>query len=138
MKNLLFTAIFALVANLSPCQTHIPSPAEPCAKLDTDKIKNLMLGTWVDIKDSTHIITVTDDSVEETVVIQLDGKNSTDQSFWNYRFTDNIFSTDAVTCYSLVEFKPDFDRKQKVAINYIDSNYMLLGAEGKTVFRRKR
>ncbi len=97
-----------------------------------------MLGTWVDIKDSTHIITVTDDSVEETVVIQLDGKNSTDQSFWNYRFTDNIFSTDAVTCYSLVEFKPDFDRKQKVAINYIDSNYMLLGAEGKTVFRRKR
>lgn len=138
MKHFACLILFALMAISARCQNAAPDPANPCEKLDTNKIKNLIIGTWVDVKDSTHIITVTYDSVEETVVIQLDGRNSTDQSFWNYSFTDNIFSTDAVTCYSLIEYKPGYETKQKVAINYIDSNYMLMGAEGKTVFKRKK
>ncbi len=138
MKHFPLLTLLLLFTTYTFAQKPIPAPVSPCQKLDTGTIKNLIIGTWIDVKDSTHIITVTYDSVEETVVIQVGGRTSRDKSYWNYRFTDNIFSTDAVTCYTLLEYLPDYPGKEKVAINYIDSDYMLLGAEGKVVFKRKR
>ncbi len=40
---------------------------DPCQKLDTNKIKQLILGTWVDMKDTSHVLIFTEDSLTERI-----------------------------------------------------------------------
>jgi hypothetical protein len=136
MKSLFILAAALMVSIYSFGQS-IPTPVDPCQKLDTNSIKKMLQGTWVDVKDSNHIFIVTIDSVEETIVINMNGKPSVNQSFWNYKFTDNVFSTDAVTCYSLVEYKEGYPHNVELAINLLDSHYFIIGRTGKTIYRRK-
>lgn len=133
MKYLTAVLAFLAIATFSVAQ----KTYDPCQKMDTNTIKKLILGTWVEVKDTTHLLVVTPDSVEETIVINLGGKQSTNQSFWNYKFTDNLFSTDDVTCYSLREYKEGYDHHVDLSINAIDSHFLLIGASGKTVYKRK-
>ena len=58
-------------------------------------------------------------------------------SYFNYKFTDNMFSSDDVTCYSLVEYLPGTTGHTDFAINSITNEYLLLGATGKMAFKRK-
>jgi hypothetical protein len=114
-----------------------PKAYDPCQKLDTNAIKQLIIGTWVDAKDTNHVMVITSDSVEENILI-IEGLNKkVNQSYWNYKFTDNMFSSDAVTCYSLLEYHENFKSHTELAINAIDQHYLLLGGSGKKVFRRK-
>jgi len=134
MKNALLI-ITLLLSTLAYCQD-IPKPYDPCQKLDTNNIKKLLIGTWVDTKDPSHIIVITDDSVEETILIKIGNDTHEDQSFWNYKLIDNLFSNDDVTCYTLREYKAGYDHHVDNAINGIDSHYMLLGSSGKLVFKK--
>ncbi len=110
---------------------------DPCQKLDTNTIKHLIIGTWVDMKDSSHVLVVTEDSLTESILIMQGGFKKINTSYWSYSFTDNIFSSDEVTCYSLREFKDGFTHHIDYAINAIDQQYMLLGSTGKNIYKRK-
>lgn len=110
---------------------------DPCQKLDTNIIKRLIIGTWVDTKDTSHVLFVTEDSLTENIYIMEGGIKKVNTSYWSYKFTDNIFSSDAVTCYSLYEYKDGFTHHIDYAINAIDEHYMLLGSTGKNVYKRK-
>lgn len=137
MKRILVVLPLILLAIKSNCQ-EVPKPADPCMKLDTNNIKQLIIGNWVDISDTNHKLVIIFDSIEETASIGEGIHKKVDVSYWNYHFTDNIFGTDVVTCYSLIETKVGYPHPVKYAINSIDANYMLLGAEGKWVYRRKK
>jgi len=134
MKYLLFivSLFFASIAYSQDA----PKPGDPCQKMDTNTIKKLLVGTWVDAKDPTHVMVITDDSVEETIIIKMGNDTHKDVSYWNYKLTDNIFSTDDVTCYTLRQFKAGYDHHVDNAINTVDAHYLLLGASGTTVFKR--
>jgi hypothetical protein len=136
MRLSIFICSLMLLTIKANCQS-APNPADPCLKLDTNKIRQMMQGTWVETGDTNHILTITPDSVEETIIIGSGINKKTNLSYWNYKYTDNIFSSDAVTCYSLVETKEGYTHHQDFAINSIDAHYMLLGASGKKVFKRK-
>ena len=136
MKYIVTLFLLVALANTGIGQS-APKPSDPCQKLDTNTIKKLIIGTWVEVKDTSHIIVITTDSVEETIIVNLNGKPSANQSFWNYKFTDNIFSTDDITCYSLREYKEGYNHNVDIAINFIDAKYLLMGSSGKTVFKRR-
>ncbi|HXB11217.1 MAG TPA: hypothetical protein VNZ45_04470 [Bacteroidia bacterium] len=133
MKYIVAILSLMLIASYSQAQ----KVYDPCQKLDTNDIKKLIVGTWVDTKDSSHVMVITDDSVEENIIVNMGGKVSTNYSYWNYKFTDNIFTTDAVTCYSLREYKEGYSSHVDLSINSIDAHYLLIGASGKKVFKRK-
>lgn len=111
---------------------------DPCQKLDTNSIKRLIIGTWIDTKDTSHVIIITEDSLTENILIMEGGIKKVNTSYWSYKFTDNIFSSDAVTCYSLYEYKEGSTHHIDYAINAIDEQYMLLGSTGKNVYKRKK
>lgn len=136
MKRALIFSIIILFAIQGKSQ-NAPKVYDPCQKLDTNKIKQLILGTWVDMKDTSHIMTFTDDSLTERILIVEGAVKKINWSFWSYKFTDNIFGTDDVTCYSLVEYKEGYSHHVDFAINAIDDHYLLLGASGKTAFKKK-
>jgi hypothetical protein len=114
-----------------------PKTYNPCQKLDTNTIKQLLIGTWVDTKDPSHIMVITTDSVEETIIVTMGSDTRTNESYWNYQLVDNIFSSDDVTCYSLREYKEGYNHHVDNSINSLDKNYLLFGAAGKIVFKRK-
>jgi hypothetical protein len=133
MKHLIAIVLFAIIANTSVSQ----KVYDPCQKLDTNTIKKLLIGTWVDMKDTTHIMTITSDSVEETIIINRVLGKDADVSYWNYKFQDNFLSTDAVTCYTLREYKAGYAHNVDLNINSVDEHYLLLGASGKSVFKKR-
>ncbi|HSY75943.1 MAG TPA: hypothetical protein VK890_03755 [Bacteroidia bacterium] len=135
MKYIIIFALF-LSANFCFAQ-NAPKPVDPCQKLDTNNIKDLLLGTWIDQGDTSHHIYFSPDSLVETIKTMVDGKFKIDISYWSYKFVDNLFSTDAVTCYSLRESKEGYAHHTDVGINYIDAHYMLMGSGGKAVFKKK-
>jgi hypothetical protein len=129
------TTLLALLVMTAICSGQ--KVYDPCQKLDTNTIKKLLIGTWIDMKDTTHIIVITADSVEETIIInRVIGKDA-DVSYWNYKFIDNFLSTDAVTCYTFREYKAGYDHKVDININAIDEHFLLMGASGKSVFKRR-
>jgi hypothetical protein len=135
MKYILFISAF-LLSTVAYSQD-APKTFDPCQKLDTNTIKKLLIGTWVDSKDPSHVMVITDDSVEETIVIKMGNDSHKDASFWNYKIIDNLFSTDDVTCYTLRQYKEGYAHNVDNAINAIDSHYLLLGGSGKIVFKRQ-
>jgi hypothetical protein len=136
MKHLFSLAVLLLISVCAYSQ-NVPKPADPCQKLDTVTLKNLILGTWVDMQDPTHIMTITTDSVEETISVTMGKDTKQNNSYWNYKITDNLFSTDDATCYSIEEYKDGYSHHVKIAINSVDSHYMLTGGEGNSVFKKK-
>jgi hypothetical protein len=134
MKNVLL--IFSLALITLTCKSQ--KVYAPCQKLDTNTIKRLIIGTWIDAKDSSHILVVTEDSITENILIMEGGIRKVNTSYWSYSFTDNIFSSDEVTCYSLREFKDGFTHHIDYAINAIDQQYLLLGSTGKNAYKRKK
>ena len=110
---------------------------DPCQKLDTNTIKRLIIGTWIDTKDTSHVLIVTEDSLTENILITEGGIKKVNTSYWSYKFTDNIFSSDAVTCYSLYEYKEGYSHHVDYAINAIDEHHMMLGSTGKNIYKRK-
>ena len=133
MKYLFTLAGFALFA----IQVTAQKVYDPCQKLDTNKIKRLIIGTWVDQKDTSHVLVVTEDSITENIQIMEGGYKKVNTSYWSYKFTDNIFSTDEATCYSIYEYKEGFTSHIDYAINAIDEHYMLLGSTGKNIYKKK-
>jgi hypothetical protein len=136
MKHLAIVFSLFLATNFCFAQD-APKPADPCQKLDTNTIKQLILGTWIDQADTSHHMYFSPDSLVETIKTMMDGKFKIDISYWSYKFVDNLFSTDAVTCYSLRESKEGYARHTDVGINSINAQYMLMGSEGKKVFKKK-
>ncbi|HTB32913.1 MAG TPA: hypothetical protein VK808_12870 [Bacteroidia bacterium] len=128
--------LLILVAATFQCKSQ--KVFDPCQKLDTNTIKRLMTGTWVDMKDTSHTLVITEDSLTEKILIMEGGVKKVNTSYWSYKFTDNMFSSDAVTCYSLVEYKEGYAHKTEYSINAIDENYFLLGATGKNAYKRKK
>ena len=130
--------IISLIAFTSYCKAqNAPSAVDPCQKLDTNNIKQLLLGTWADINDTSHTIYFSPDSLVESIKVNMEGKPKSDVSYWSYKLIDNLFSSDAVTCYSLREIKEGYAHHTDVAINTIDAHYMLLGSGGKLVFKKR-
>jgi len=136
MKGTLAVILLLLCANFSNAQS-APAPFDPCQKLDTNNIKQLIYATWVDVNDTSHTLYITSDSLVEKIVVVMGGVPKTDISYWSYKFVDNLFSTDAVTCYSIREFKDGYSHHTDVGINGISKDYLLLGSNGKKVFKRK-
>ena len=133
MKQIIALISFIVITNCCISQ----KVYDPCQKLDTNTIKKLLVGTWVDTRDTTHIMVITTDSVEETIYInRVIGKDA-DISYWNYKFIDNFLSTDAVTCYTLREYKAGYDHHVDLNINAVDDKFLLFGASGKSVFKKK-
>jgi hypothetical protein len=97
----------------------------------------LLIGTWEDTKDPSHVMVITSDSVEETIIITMGSETHKNESYWNYKIIDNIFSTDEVTCYSLRQYKEGYDHHVDNTINAVDAHYLIFGAGGKTMFKRK-
>lgn len=118
------------------CQSS-PKIYDPCQQIDTTTIKQLIIGTWVDTKDTSHTLVITDDSLTERIQIGDGVNKKINISFFSYKFTDNIFSSDAVTCYSLVEYILGYPTHTDFAINSVTQNYLLLGSTGKMAFKRK-
>jgi hypothetical protein len=133
MKYIILIFSLAFIVNYTNAQ----KVYDPCQKLDTNTIRKLIVGTWVDTKDSSHVMVITDDSVEENIIVNMGGKVSTNYSYWNYKFIDNIFSTDDATCYSLREYKDGYSSHVDLSINSIDAHFLLIGASGKKIFKRK-
>ena len=130
--------ILASLLSASYCKAqNAPAPADPCQKLDTNNIKSLLLGTWADVNDTSHTIYFSPDSLVENIKVTMDGKPKSDVSYWSYKLIDNLFSSDAVTCYSLREMKEGYAHHTDVAINSIDAHYLLMGSGGKTVFKKR-
>ncbi len=136
MKYILFM-ICILGSAIKANSQNAPKVYDPCEKLDTNTIKQLIIGTWVDMKDTSHVMVITVDSLTESILVLEGSTKKIHTSYWSYKFTDNIFSSDEVTCYSLYEYKAGFAHHIDYAINAIDQNYLLLGAEGKAGFKRK-
>jgi len=136
MKYIVIIMLFAFLGLPAKAQ-NAPKVFDPCQKLDTNKIKQLIPGTWVDVSDTSHTMVITEDSLTESILITEGLKKKVNVSYWSYKFTDNMFSSDAVTCYSIVEYKEGYSRHSDYAINAIDDKYLLLGSTGKTVFKRK-
>jgi hypothetical protein len=128
-------ALFVLFAITVQCKSQ--KVYDPCQTMDTNTIKQLIIGTWVDVKDSNHVIVMTSDSVEETIVIGSGVNKKVNVSYLNYKFTDNVFSSDAVTCYSLVEYLQGYPNHTDFAINSVDAHYLLLGSTGKAIYKRR-
>jgi hypothetical protein len=133
LSGLLFFLAIAIRGNSQAA----PKVFDPCQKLDTNTIKQLIIGNWVDMNDTSHKLSVTVDSLTESILVMEGGVKKIHTSYWSYKFTDNIFSSDEVTCYSLFEYKEGFAHHIDYAINAISENYLLLGASGKMVFKRK-
>jgi len=136
MKHVLIFIFFLAISIQVKCQDS-PKPADPCQQLDTNTIKQLIIGTWVDTKDTGHTLIITDDSLTERIQIGEGMNKKINTSFFSYKFTDNIFSTDAVTCYSFVEYMQGYKTHTDFAINSVTKNYLLLGSTGKMVFKRR-
>jgi hypothetical protein len=136
MKHLLIVFFFLAIGIPDYCQ-NTPKIYDPCQKLDTNTIKQLLIGNWVDMSDTSHKMVITEDSLTESVLVIENGMKKVHTSYWSYKFTDNIFSTDEVTCYSLYEFKEGFAHHIDYAINAIDEHFLLLGASGKMAFKKK-
>ena len=134
MKGILLCSVALLIAVIGKSQ----KVYDPCQKLDTNKIKQLILGTWIDIKDTSHVLTFTEDSLTERILIDNNGVKKINMSYWSYKFTDNIFSSDAVTCYSLYEYKEGYSHHTDFPVNGIDNNFLLLGSTGKNAYKRKQ
>lgn len=134
-----YTLIFAFfLATAAPGKSQdSPKPAEPCQQLDTNKIKQLIIGTWVELKDTNHVLVINEDTLTERIQIGDGINKKINTSYFSYKFTDNIFSSDAVTCYSIVEYVQGFKTHTDFAINSVTQNYLLLGSTGKMVFKRK-
>ncbi|HTA81354.1 MAG TPA: hypothetical protein VK783_00340 [Bacteroidia bacterium] len=133
MKRIIGTLALALITTIGFAQ----KAYDPCQKLDTNKIKDLLIGTWVEVGDTAHRLVISPDTLAETVIVTMNGAPSRNQSYWSYKFIDNFLSTDAVTCYSLREYKDGYGKYTDVNINSIDEHFMLLGASGKKVFQKK-
>lgn len=133
MKHILILFCLALTTNICIAQT----PADPCKKLDTNNLRTALTGTWVEVTDTSHKLIFTPDTLTEVIVVTLGNKPSYNTSYWNYKFIDNFLSTDALTCWSLREYKDDYNSHTDVNINSIDGQYLLLGASGKKVFKKK-
>ncbi len=132
--KLIFLVLGGLIMGVSgTCQ----KVYDPCQKLDTNTIKKLILGTWVEMADTSHVLVVTEDTLTERILIDEGGVKKINLSYWSYKFTDNMFSSDDVTCYSLFEYKEGYSHHTDFPINAIDVNYMLLGSTGKKVYKRK-
>jgi hypothetical protein len=129
--------IFFLAISFQAKSQDSPKPADPCQQLDTNKIKQLIIGTWVDIKDTTHVLIINEDTLTERIQIKDAVDKKINTSYFSYKFTDNIFSSDAVTCYSIVEYMPGFKTHTDFAINSVTQNYLLLGSTGKMAFKRR-
>jgi hypothetical protein len=136
MKRIPALLFLVLCAYYSHAQT-APKPYDPCEKLDTNNIKQLILGSWVDVNDTSHTLYITTDSLVEKVIITMGNVPKTDISDFSYKFIDNLFSTDAVTCYSIREYKDGESHHTDIGINGIDNNFLMLGSTGKMVFKRK-
>lgn len=131
--------VIALMAIAIPGKSQSsPKVYEPCQQFDTNTIKQLIIGTWVDTRDTSHVIAITDDSLTEKIIIDDGATKKFNISYFSYKFTDNMFSSDAVTCYSIVEYIDGSSTHTDFAINSITHDYMLLGATGKMVFKRKK
>ncbi len=137
MKIIVITIIVTLFLCVDCKAQKVPSPSDPCQKLDTNNIKQLLLGTWADVSDTSHTIYFSPDSLVENIKVNMDGKPKSDVSYWSYKLIDNLFSSDAVTCYSLREMKEGYAHHTDVAINSVDAHYLLLGSGGKSVFRKR-
>jgi len=137
MKIIGITVIIVFILSLDCRAQKVPSPSDPCQKLDTNNIKQLLLGAWVDVNDTSHTIYFSPDSLVESINVNMDGKPKSDVSYWSYKLIDNLFSSDAVTCYSLREMKEGYAHHTDVAVNGIDAHYMLLGSGGKQVFKKR-
>lgn len=135
MKHALL--IISLFAATHCFAQSVPKPADPCQKLDTNTIKQLLLGTWVDMNDTSHTMYFSEDSLVENIKVSMGSTFKQDVSYWSYKLVDNLFSSDAVTCYSIREIKEGYSHHTDVSINSIDSHYMLLGSSGKNVFKKK-
>jgi hypothetical protein len=136
MKYSMIFIFFLAISFQAKCQD-LPKPADPCQQLDTNKIRDLITGTWVDMKDTNHVLVINEDSLTERIQIGEGMNRKINTSFFSYRFTDNIFSSDAVTCYSIVEYVQGYKTHTNFAINSITKNYLLLGSTGKMVFKRR-
>jgi hypothetical protein len=136
MKYLFIAALLLAFSIKSKCQNS-SKIYDPCQQLDTNKIRDMLTGTWVDTRDTSHVLTITDDSLTEKIVIMEGTSKKTNVSYFSYKFTDNIFSSDAVTCYSIVEYIPGYPTHTDFAINSITEDYLLLGSTGKMAFKRK-
>jgi hypothetical protein len=136
MKHIVCIFSFFLFVSYGMAQNVLKS-TDPCQKLDTNSLKQLILGTWVDVNDTAHTIYFSEDSLVERIKVVMEGKSKSDISYWAYKFIDNLFSTDAVTCYSLREYKDGYSHHTDVAINSIDAHYLLMGSAGKTVFKKR-
>ena len=136
MKYSFIAAFLLAFVTIAKCQS--PSKIyDPCQKLDTNNIRQLLTGTWVDVRDTSHVLTITDDSLTEKIVIVEGTIKKTNVSYFSYKFTDNMFSSDAVTCYSIVEYMQGYPTHTDFAINSITHDYLLLGATGKMAFKRR-
>lgn len=136
MKFNLIIATLVFVAFQGMGQ-NAPKVYDPCQKLDTNTIKKLILGTWVEVSDTSHVLMFTEDSLTESILINEGGIEKKNISYWSYKFTDNMFSSDDVTCYSLYEYKEGYAHHTDFPINALAANYMLLGSTGKKVYKRK-
>lgn len=137
MKYIIVLSVFLAIAVQGKSQS-APKVYDPCQQLDTNTIKQLIIGTWVDVNDTSHVLTINEDTLTEKIVIQEGGENNVNISYFSYKFTDNIFSSDSVTCYSIVEYVSGAPGNTDFAINSITHDYLLLGSTGKMVFKRKK
>lgn len=139
MKYILIFILIIFVAYHSKGQT-LPKVYDPCQKLDTNTLKKIILGVWVEVKDTTHVLDISFDTLWETLSVKFNGlaDKKTNRSWWFYSFTENFMSTDEVTCYSLREYRPNSPSHLDYAINALGDSYLLLGISGKTVYRRKQ
>lgn len=137
MKYTLILFFFLAFATYSKGQD-MPKIYDPCQQFDTNAIRGLMTGTWIDSHDTSHLLIITDDSLTEKIVIMEGANKKVNVSYFSYKFTDNMFSSDAVTCYSLVEYMDGYPTHTTFAINSITPNYLLLGATGKMIYKRKK
>ncbi len=111
--------------------------SDPCQKLDTNSIKRLIIGTWVEAADTSHYLIFTEDSLTERIMIKEGAVQKVNLSYWSYKFTDNIFSSETVTCYSLYEYKEGYSHHTDFPINGLDEKFLMLGANGKFLYKRK-
>ena len=134
MRKFIVIAASVLLTTACAAQT----PASPCMKADTNQIKQLLVGTWIDVKDTAHKLIITPDTLTEVIIMKMDnGVFKYNTSYWSYKFIDNFASTDAVTCYTMREVKDGYNGHVDVPINYVDAHYLLTGTTGKNVYKRK-
>jgi hypothetical protein len=136
MKYILSIIIIALSSGTGFAQS--PKIYDPCEKLDTNKLRDMLTGTWVDPMDTAHKLVITPDTLDEIIYVDINGIQVRNQSYFSYRFIDNFLSTDALTCYSIREFKEDINHHTDLNLNSVDDHYLLVGASGRKEFVKKR